>query len=149
MLCYCKSNKEFDKCCGPFINGLQHPSVPLELMRSRYSAYSIGNLDYIQKTQREKFNNTDISFLKDWSKNSHWQHLEIVDSGDDFVEFKAFYIFNKVQHVMHEKSYFVKKDEKWIYDSGQSKEEKVLFGRNDPCICQSGKKYKKCCMKFL
>jgi SEC-C motif-containing protein len=52
-----------------------------------------------------------------------------------------------------ERSRFVKESDRWYYVDGllptpvtyRREEEKV--GRNDPCPCGSGKKYKKCCGK--
>jgi SEC-C motif-containing protein len=149
MLCPCKSNKEYKDCCEPFIKGLQLPQTPLELMKSRYSAYATSNLKYIQETQTEKLSSEDILVLNNWSKNTHWQHLEIVGFSDNFVEFKAYYIYDKIQHLMHEKSKFIKIDNRWIYDSGNLQESNLNIGRNDNCVCQSGKKYKKCCIKYL
>jgi SEC-C motif-containing protein len=50
---------------------------------------------------------------------------------------------------MHEKASFIKEDGQWFYVDGdiikapQARSEKI--GRNAPCPCGSGKKYKKCC----
>ena len=73
------------------------------------------------------------------------------DDKDGIVEFKATYIENGKTIVHHERSYFVKKNGVWFYQkwlpitSTRINENKV--GRNDPCPCGSGKKYKKCCGK--
>jgi SEC-C motif-containing protein len=149
MKCYCKSNIEFSNCCEPFIKGLQQPASALELMKSRYSAYATSNLEYINKTQIEQFNLDDLIFLKNWSKNSHWQHLEIINYTVDTVEFKAYYIFERTQHLLHENSKFIKIENKWVYENGVANETKPVFGRNENCICGSRKKYKKCCLKEL
>lgn len=91
---------------------------------------------------------------------SNWQGLEIVktEKGKDkfttgVVEFKAKYLDQKGNtHIHHEVSEFIKNDKgAWLYDKGaivglnpiQRSEPKI--GRNDPCSCGSGKKYKKCC----
>jgi SEC-C motif-containing protein len=126
----------------------------LELMKSRYSAYCVADLGYIESTTTpNKLDKQDIAFLTNWSKNSTWQHLEIVDNSEDtnsgMVEFKAYYIYEKVQRCHHEKSTFVKIDDVWYYDEGELFEENFRIGRNDECICGSGKKYKKCCNKLI
>ena len=40
-----------------------------------------------------------------------------------------------------ERSRFLKENDRWYYIDGT----RPLFGRNDPCPCGSGKKFKKCC----
>ncbi|BBD09151.1 SEC-C motif domain-containing protein [Desulfovibrio ferrophilus] len=45
--CPCGSGKEYTACCEPIINGTPAPTAEA-LMRSRYSAYVVGNIDYIQ-----------------------------------------------------------------------------------------------------
>jgi SEC-C motif-containing protein len=87
-----------------------------------------------------------------------WVKLEIVDSKQlteqseyAFVEFKAWYMENSELHVLHERSRFTKEtiDNKnsWRYLDGIYPEPKQQSktGRNDPCPCKSGKKFKKCC----
>jgi SEC-C motif-containing protein len=71
--------------------------------------------------------------------------LEIVDFSEDMVEFKAYYIFEKVQHLHHEKSTFLNVNNMWKYVDGDIYEDKVIFLRNETCVCGSGKKYKRCC----
>lgn len=152
MKCYCKSGKDFDNCCGYVIqNGA---TTALELMKSRYSAYCISNMEYIQKTTTSnKLDTLDLLFLKDWSKNSIWQHLEIINNttqdNSAIVEFKAYYIYDKIQRVHHEISTFIKTNNIWYYDDGILKNTNPKVGRNDDCICGSEKKYKKCCAKYL
>jgi SEC-C motif-containing protein len=111
-------------------------------------------MEYIKATSSQKqLNDLDIEFLRNWSKNSHWQHLEIVSNNESddkgFVEFKAYYIYDNIQRCHHEKSYFIKIDSKWYYDAGELVEDNFKIGRNDPCICQSNNKYKKCCGKLI
>lgn len=74
-----------------------------------------------------------------------FQHLEIVDYDDHHVTFKAYYVLEDSQELLHEKSLFTCKDGKWCYESGKLYASKIEIKRNDVCICQSGKKYKKCC----
>ena len=100
----------------------------------------------------------DWAECEKWARESQWLGLEIIstikggeDDKDGIVEFKATYIENGKTIVHHERSYFVKKNGVWFYQkwlpitSTRINENKV--GRNDPCPCGSGKKYKKCCGK--
>ena len=100
----------------------------------------------------------DWAECEKWSKESEWMGLEIVntDKGtetDDegIVEFKATYREKGKTVVHHEKSYFVKKDGTWYYQKWLPLQRTIVndskVGRNDPCPCGSGKKYKKCCGK--
>ena len=120
MKCPCGSGIEYKKCCKPFHKNKKKPKNALELMKSRYSAYVMGEVKYIIKTTHK--NNPE------W-KNPNWQEeikqfcqsnfkkLEILDfithQNEAFVEFKA-YIDD---YVIYEKSRFVKED-MWLYESG-------------------------------
>jgi SEC-C motif-containing protein len=144
--CYCKSGLNFSDCCEPFLRVEQAAPTALSLMRSRYSAYCLGDVNYLQATTHDHtWSDEELKFIQDWADNSFWQHLEIVDFSEDMVEFKAYYIFEKVQHLHHEKSIFLKVNDMWKYVDGDIYEDKVIFLRNETCICGSGKKYKRCC----
>lgn len=131
------------------IDGKIKPKSALELMKSRYFAYKNANIDYIKKTQLQKWSQQEEQEAKIWAENSFWQHLEIVDFTENEVEFKAYYIYNGNQEIIHERSSFVKEDDNWLYKDGRLFNTKVDIPRNAKCICQSGKKYKQCCLKRL
>ncbi len=146
QLCYCKSGLEFAECCEPILKVLDVTPTALALMRSRYSAYCLGDVNYLKATTHDhSWSDEELKFIQDWADNSTWQHLEIVSHNKDTVEFKAYYIFDGVQHLHHEKSAFLKVNDMWKYVDGNIYEDKVNFLRNEHCICGSGKKYKRCC----
>ena len=148
--CYCKSTKPFSECCEPFLRVLEVPQTALALMRSRYSAYCLGDVNYLQATTHDHtWTDEELKFIQDWADNSFWQHLEIVDVSEDVVEFKAYYIFDGKQHMHHERSTFLKINNMWKYVDGEIYEDKVAFLRNAKCICGSGNKYKRCCFMKL
>ena len=70
---------------------------------------------------------------------------------EGYVEFVAHYAANGQSVEHHEHSYFKKLDGEWKFIDGEieSQEpyvrEEPKIGRNDPCPCGSGKKYKYCC----
>ncbi len=144
--CYCKSSLAYNKCCEPFLNLSTKPSTPLQLMRSRYSAYVLKRVDYLVDTQCDT-GDTEIlrREIGQFAESALFQNLEIIQSSDETVEFKAYFIADGIQQVLHERSLFVCQDSIWCYKSGEILPAKAIFGRNDPCICGSGKKYKKCC----
>ena len=151
--CFCGSNLSYEKCCKPFHENKATPDTPEKLMRSRYSAYVVCNMDYIHETHdpahREGF---DREASEQWAKDSKWLGLEIISAKDDYVEFKAKYELDGKVETHHELSRFRfdPKLKKWFFLDGkivhaQLKRDEKIVGRNDPCSCGSGKKYKKCC----
>lgn len=144
MNCYCGSKKEFSECCEPYLSGVSYPSTALELMRSRYSAYVLGDGSYIVKTTTEENRyEDDLELIEEYAKSVTWLGLEIVHVEKNMVEFKAYYRDANGVKVQHEKSNFIYEDGVWLYRDGKMYNSKIE--RNEPCPCQSGKKYKKCC----
>lgn len=145
MTCYCNSKKEFSKCCAQFLNTTLKPSDPEQLMRSRYSAYATGNGKYIVDTtvKENRFEN-DIELIREFSKSVEWLELEVLYTKGDIVEFKAYYRDHEGIKLQHERSFFIYEEGTWLYKEGILFDSKIE--RNRPCPCQSGKKYKKCCL---
>ena len=145
--CPCGSTKSFADCCGLSISGKERAPTPEALMRSRYSAYVMGDVDYIAKTQVGKAAiGYDPNYAKEWSKQAKWLGLKIIntsmqDSEKGSVEFLALYELGGKRSNMHEVSEFKKVDGQWLYTDGKF----VKTGRNDECPCGSGQKFKKCC----
>ncbi|MEA1919856.1 MAG: YchJ family metal-binding protein [Campylobacterota bacterium] len=136
----------FNECCAPFIHNKKNAPTPLALMRSRYSAYTLKQIDYLLQTQCQIEDPlTMYHEISEFANHAYFQHLEIVASEDHSVEYKAYYILNHRQELLHEKSNFTCKDGIWCYKEGTIFSTPVTFKRNDPCICGSGKKYKRCC----
>lgn len=148
--CYCKSGLSYSECCEPILRVQKVANSALSLMRSRYSAYCLGDVNYLQATTYDHtWSDEELKFIQDWADNSFWQHLEIIDFNDEMVEFKAYYIFDKKQHLHHEKSTFLKVNDMYKYVDGDIYEDKVAFTKNEKCICGSGLKYKRCCFLKL
>ena len=112
--------------------------TPKELMISRYEAFVKENWEYIAKTSvHQTIDELSIP------NSIKWLKLDVLDSYDDIVEFKAYYEENGKVQVLHEKSNFIKKDGEWKYLDGELFNSKIE--RNESCPCGSGKKFKKCC----
>ena len=87
-----------------------------------------------------------------------FQILSTKDGGPDDVTgevvFKSGFTVNNQPSCMYERSFFRKVDGKWLYEDGEDLQRMTIYrdqpkvGRNDPCPCGSGKKYKKCCGKI-
>lgn len=71
MTCPCCSEKPFSECCEPFISGEQLPQTPEELMRSRYTAYTLVDVEYLIKTTHPKMRKYySAKSIKAWSMKS-------------------------------------------------------------------------------
>jgi len=157
-LCSCGSGKNYDDCCGPIIAGAPAPTAEA-LMRSRYTAHVRHDLAHLERSlsadQRKTF---DADAAKQWSEQSEWLGLTIsrTEQGgpDDkigAVEFTAKFKMEGKEHEHFEIALFGREEGRWVY-TGQVngpgttyRREQPKIGRNDPCPCGSGKKYKKCC----
>jgi SEC-C motif domain protein len=158
-LCPCQSGKEYKVCCGPIIAGGQNAPTAEALMRSRYSAYAKGEIDYLTNTLHpDHRNDYDPSSVQQWSNNAEWLSLEIVKTNgggevdeQGTVEFIATYREKGITHAHHELAEFSRLNGKWYFTDGKLvtpgtyRKTGPKVGRNDPCPCGSGKKYKKCC----
>lgn len=145
-ICPCHSGKPYSSCCKLFIEGGQTPETPEQLMRSRYTAYTLSNVDYIANTMKGAaatgFNKEET---KQWCQHIQWHPLKVintkVDGSKGTVEFIARYSVKNNIDTIYEISEFHREDGKWYYVDGITPK----INRNDPCPCQSQKKYKKCC----
>lgn len=156
-LCPCGSQGAYDNCCGPVIEGVRKAETAEQLMRSRYSAYTRGIMPYLyESTHPSHRKGYDHEGTKEWAANSEWHGLEIIatrggGAADAIgeVEFKACYSGDGVDHIHHEVGRFRKMDDIWYFTDGRMVGLMPLhvekIGRNEPCRCGSGKKYKKCC----
>ena len=154
--CPCGSGSTFDACCEPIISGTREPDTAEQLMRARYSAFTTGAIDFIvSSTHSRSRKEIDLSFIQDWSQNSTWHGLEILETKDvnedkAFVSFEARFTQNGEEQRHREKSLFEREDGQWRFVTGDElKNPTVRYetrppGRNEPCPCGSGKKYKKC-----
>ncbi len=151
--CYCGSGKKFAVCCQPLLNGVAVAQTAEALMRSRYSAYCIQNYDYIVNTYAEvKRKELAESDLAEYTKNTTWLRLAVLQNenlSNDLVEFKAWSKERNTVYLLHETSRFVVEQNQWRYLDGQLHDDcgKVSVGRNEPCVCGSGKKFKQCCLR--
>ncbi|MGZ3787777.1 MAG: YchJ family protein [Bacteriovorax sp.] len=156
--CACGSEKKYSECCEPFIKGKMNAPTAEKLMRSRYTAFAEGEMDYVYSTHHESTRKElDMDGVKAWATNSEWLGLEIRETSkgsekdaEGTVEFKCKFNFNGNEQTHHELSTFVKEKGQWFFVDGVMKNNTVRrdapkVGRNDPCPCGSGKKAKKCC----
>ncbi|MDR2617325.1 MAG: YchJ family protein [Treponema sp.] len=155
--CPCGSGLDYAECCEPYITGVKDPPTAEALMRSRYSAYTVHAIDYIISTcDQEAGSSIDVKQTRDWSEKSVWLGLKILSvvkgaaaDTEGTVEFEAAYEREGLKDIHHEKARFKKKQAKWFYIDGDIVPKTVVragpkVGRNEPCPCGSGRKYKHC-----
>ena len=158
--CPCGSQKAYEECCEPLHKGKAIATTAEQLMRSRYAAYATHELDYLfNTTHPDSREDYDSESTKEWAETATWDHIEIVsttagdvDDTEGQVEFIAHFADRKGRKMMHhELALFEKKDGAWYFKDGRYakphtvKREAPKVGRNEPCPCGSGKKFKKCC----
>lgn len=155
--CPCNSGFYYASCCQAVLTGQAIAATAEALMRSRYSAYVAGDIDYLLRTWHPSTRPSSI----DADTIPGWCGLEVIrtekglkvkDDDEGIVEFQATAqaCHNIVK--LHEASRFVKEAGQWLYvsgditeDSPQAGNKSIKVGRNCPCPCGSGQKYKKCC----
>ena len=118
--CFCGSDQPFSKCCSPIIKGTANAASAEKLMRSRYTAYVVGDVDYlIASTLSSERHSLIRSEIADWAKSNSWKGLEIVKADTFTVEFKAHFRGRSGRlQVHHEKSTFVYEAGNWFYKDG-------------------------------
>lgn len=158
--CPCTSGTTYAECCQPYLEGKAAAPTAEALMRSRYTAFAMGMVDYIHDTLApESRSDFDRKGTEQWAKRSEWKKLEIHETeqgqpGDEegIVDFTAHYIMDgkKVAHPERSLFRFDRDDQRWYFVEPITASQKPVVkvptpGRNEPCPCGSGKKYKKCC----
>lgn len=79
MSCYCGSAQNFAFCCLPFIEGKHKPTTAEQLMRSRYSAYCIAQVDYIYHSYHpDKQAENPPAEIAAFAKSAHFIALTIM-----------------------------------------------------------------------
>jgi SEC-C motif-containing protein len=156
-LCICGTGRAFDDCCGPIIEGAAAPTAEA-LLRSRYTAFAMARTDYLVDTLTPDLRDSfDLVEAESVAADAKWQGLEIrsitgggVDDDSGAIEFVATFRLRDELRVHHELSQFRRQGGYWLCAGGQTNpkgppREVVKVGRNEPCPCGSGKKFKKCC----
>lgn len=154
-LCPCGSGQPYKTCCMPYCEEGQAAPTAEQLMRSRYTAFVIENAPYLLKSWHPTTRPDDLS-LED-NKDIEWTGIDILrtehgDIGDQegVVEFIAHFVVQGRKESLHETSRFVCEEGQWFYLDGEVHPRKpvkhVKIGRNAPCPCGSGKKFKRCCL---
>lgn len=151
LKCTCGSDETFAHCCQPYLDGTAEAPTPEAMMRSRYTAFARGDFAYLKKTWHPE----TVPELGD-DEPSNWAGLEIIETAIDEegengeVEFIAKLIVGDCLEILHEVSEFEKIDGRWLYHSGEFKndgEPTKKISMKMPCPCGSGETFKHCHFK--
>lgn len=167
--CPCGAVFPYTDCCGLLIRGTTVADTAEDLMRSRYTAHVVEEWDYLVQT-RHPDERKDLKDLAIANEGIEWKKLEVYQSqkggpGDTEgeVTYAATYEKDGKTETLQETAVFSKEEGQWYY-CGKRSQPKIAapktsrsvkpfvrteakVGRNDPCPCGSGKKFKKCCGK--
>ncbi|SMF61029.1 SEC-C motif-containing protein [Alteromonadaceae bacterium Bs31] len=150
--CPCGSGLLYEECCEIYHLDDQQPAScsPESLMRSRFSAFFKGNVDYLLATLHPAFHSGEERKKIQHALDTHtWYSLRVLRASPTKdkqaqVEFIAFSTSNSAEpQQLHENSNFVFDDNRWWYTDGEMLPA-LKLQRNEPCWCGSGKKLKKC-----
>lgn len=137
----------FSACCEPILSGAKPAETAEALMRSRYSAFARGEIDYLRDSlapqSRHDFNRAATT---EWSTTSKWLGLDIlgveqggVDDNTGVVSFIAHFHKDGQTRAHRERSRFARdeQDGRWYFvDEINAKGEPIVLGpqpgRNDP-----------------
>lgn len=119
--CPCLSGSTFGECCAPFLSGAADAPTAVQLMRSRYTAFVVGDADYLLAT----WHPSTRPALLELDPAMRWYRLDVIrrERGgpldrDGIVEFRAFSRRHGERGEQHEASSFVREGRRWYYVSG-------------------------------
>lgn len=123
MNCHCCSNKPFEACCQPIIEGQRQADTAEELMRSRYTAFVVADINYLMNSHHPKTRPVkERKSILRWTKSVKWIKLEVhqtkagqINDTEGWVQFTAYFIEDGKVDTIHENSYFTKENGKWYY----------------------------------
>jgi SEC-C motif-containing protein len=138
------------------LTGRQPAATAEHLMRARFTAHVVHDYAFVHRTylptSKLSFEEGVVGSDTVWTRLVIHSHEPGRDANTAYVDFSAHGIEQGREAVLHEKAEFARLNGAWIY-TRSVREGPAPFkattpkpGRNDPCPCGSGKKYKHCCL---
>jgi SEC-C motif domain protein len=119
--CPCGTGQSYAGCCFPLHAGRGAAATAVELMRSRYSAFAVGDVDYLARTWHPRHRPDELTL----DPAMDWVGLEVVDAhaggpadAEGEVEFRASWRHGRERGVLHERSRFTRRAGRWVYVDG-------------------------------
>lgn len=120
--CPCGSTLAYDACCGPILRGERPAETAESLMRSRYTAYAVGDVDHVFRSWHPRTRPDDLTL----EPGLRWTGLEILghqagglEDEAGTVEFRAAWESDDDTGALHEVSRFARRAGRWCYLDGQ------------------------------
>lgn len=118
-------HKKYIDCCGRHLDGGETARTAEALMRSRYTAYTLGREDYLLKTWHYSTRPASLELASEQhSTRRKWLGLEVrrheqLEPDRALVEFVARYRVDGRAHRLHETSRFMREAGQWFYIDGE------------------------------
>jgi len=154
--CPCGSGGAYGQCCEPILKQERAAVSAEQLMRSRFTAHAVRDHRHLHRTYLPTARKPYVEEQADgpepvWTRLVIHAHEPGTKPDTALVDFSAYYKDGDGEGALHEKSEFRRIEGVWFFTRSlrvgpapvKSAHPKV--GRNDPCPCGSGRKYKHCC----
>lgn len=117
MNCPCSPEKLYEHCCKKAHLNIASVQTAEVLMRSRYTAFVLANMNYLHASHHSttRPSKKEKRALLAWTKSVEWVRLEILNTTQNTVEFKAYFIENGQINLIHENSLFCIENGNWVY----------------------------------
>lgn len=119
--CPCTSGSTFGECCGPLLRGERGAPTAEALMRSRFTAFAVGNRDHLLASWHRDTRPAEL----DLDDSLSWYRLDIesctgggLSDTKGTVAFTAYYRSDGTRGALHETSRFVREHGRWSYLDG-------------------------------
>ncbi|WP_250445691.1 YchJ family metal-binding protein [Actinotalea sp. C106] len=116
--CPCLSGETYGECCGPLHRRTATAPTAVQLMRSRYSAFALGDTEHLARTWHSSTRPSTVEV----DAEVRWTRLDVLrtEAGGPFdetgtVEFRAHHRSATGPGSQHEVSRFVREDGRWVY----------------------------------
>jgi SEC-C motif-containing protein len=119
--CPCGSGRHYLECCGALHTGADRATSAEQLMRSRFSAFAVGDAAYLLRSWHSSTRPARLSL----DPGTRWTRLEILGAADGgpfhsegTVEFRAYYRQDgAAEQYLQENSAFARENGAWVYVS--------------------------------
>jgi SEC-C motif-containing protein len=119
--CPCGTGLPYAECCGRLHDGSATAATAEQLMRSRYSAFAVGDPTYLLTTWHSATRPRTL----DLDPDVRWTGLEVLGTtgggllaAEGTVEFRAAHVVDGARGAQHENSRFAREDGRWRYLDG-------------------------------
>ena len=121
--CPCGTGLPYAECCGALHEGAATAATAEQLMRSRYSAFVVGDAAYLLATWHPATRPAAL----DLDDDVRWTGLDVLTTtggsllaAEGTVEFRAYYVRGRQAGAQHENSRFLRDNGRWRYLDGVS-----------------------------